>query len=226
MIVSKPERGPMRHIPEDELHAYLDQALSRTQCVEIESHLADCPPCRATRDGIAALRDRTTALLARLAPPPAIPPAFDRLRRHAAEVETRRRRRIHVVAWAASLVAAVGIGWSASSLLRTSQARQVDVRRGPRVRHGGAYPVISFHSRPFDSRTQRSSRGRRALAPVAGGPSGAPITSAHGEAVLPPARGRRALAGFRSGSPRGHAQRARAEADARAHAPRSVGAAG
>ncbi len=114
----------MRHIPEDELHAYLDQALSRTQCVEIESHLADCPPCRATRDGIAALRDRTTALLARLAPPPAIPPAFDRLRRHAAEVETRRRRRIHVVAWAASLVAAVGIGWSASSLLRTSQARQ------------------------------------------------------------------------------------------------------
>jgi anti-sigma factor RsiW len=48
----------MRHIPEDELHAYLDQALSRSQCVEIESHLAGCPSCRATRDGIAALRDR------------------------------------------------------------------------------------------------------------------------------------------------------------------------
>jgi hypothetical protein len=63
----------MRHIPEDELHAYLDQGLSRTQCVEIESHLADCPSCRATRAGIAALRDRTTALLARLAPPPAVP---------------------------------------------------------------------------------------------------------------------------------------------------------
>ena len=63
------ERGPMRHIPEDELHAYLDQALSRTQCVEIESHLAECPSCRGMRDGIAALRDRTTALLAKLAPP-------------------------------------------------------------------------------------------------------------------------------------------------------------
>ena len=59
----------MRHIPEDELHAYLDQALSRSQCVEIESHLAGCPSCRATRDGIAALRDHTPALLARLAPP-------------------------------------------------------------------------------------------------------------------------------------------------------------
>ena len=71
----------MRHIPEDELHAYLDQGLSRTQCVEIESHLADCPSCQATRDGIAALRDRTTALLARLAPPRTIPPAFESLRR-------------------------------------------------------------------------------------------------------------------------------------------------
>jgi anti-sigma factor RsiW len=108
----------MRHIPEDELHAYLDQALSRTQCVEIESHLADCPPCRATRDGIAALRDRTTALLSRLAPPPSIPPAFERLRRLAAEVESQRRRRVHVVAWVASLVVALGLGWSASSLVR------------------------------------------------------------------------------------------------------------
>ena len=27
----------MRHIPEDELHAYLDQGLSRSQCVEIET---------------------------------------------------------------------------------------------------------------------------------------------------------------------------------------------
>jgi anti-sigma factor RsiW len=64
----------MRHIPEDELHAYLDQGLSRSQCVEIESHLAVCHMCRIARDGIAALRDRTTALLTRLAPPRSIPP--------------------------------------------------------------------------------------------------------------------------------------------------------
>jgi hypothetical protein len=108
----------MRHIPEDELHAYLDQGLSRTQCVEIESHLADCPSCRATRDGIAALRDQTTALLARLAPPRGVPPAFEVLRKRAADVADQRRRRIHVAAWAASLVAAVGLGWGASSLMR------------------------------------------------------------------------------------------------------------
>ena len=64
----------MRHIPEDELHAYLDQGLSRSQCVEIESHLAVCASCQGVRDGIAALRDRTTALLpSSLRPAPSLP---------------------------------------------------------------------------------------------------------------------------------------------------------
>ena len=107
----------MRHIPEDELHAYLDQGLSRTQCVEIESHLADCVACRASRDRIAALRDRTTALLARLAPPLGVPPTFESVRRRAVAHASARRRRLQAGAWAASLVLAVGAGWTASSLL-------------------------------------------------------------------------------------------------------------
>ena len=115
----------MRHIPEDELHAYLDQGLSRTQCVEIESHLAACPSCQATRDGIAALRDRTTALLSRLAPPRGFPPAFELLRERAAAAADQRRRRMQVAAWAASLVVAVGLGWGASSMARSDRgARQ------------------------------------------------------------------------------------------------------
>jgi hypothetical protein len=124
----------MRHIPEDELHAYLDQGLSRSQCVEIESHLAACPSCQAARDGIAALRDRTTALLAKLAPPRGFPPEFESLRRRAASQVSARRRRAHMAAWAASLVAAVGLGWTASFLLRPpepvalSAVRQVVTR--------------------------------------------------------------------------------------------------
>ena len=121
MTGNRCERGPMRHIPEDELHAYLDQGLSRTQCVEIESHLAVCPSCQATRDGIAALRDRTTALLARLAPSRGVPPAFDVLRERAAAAANQRRRRVQVAAWAASLVAAVGLGWGASSVVRSGE---------------------------------------------------------------------------------------------------------
>ena len=107
----------MRHIPEDELHAYLDQGLSRSQAVEIESHLAGCHSCRSTRDSIAALRDRTTALLATLAPPRRLPPALDSLRERAADRLNIRRRRLRSGAWAASLVAALGLGWSASAVV-------------------------------------------------------------------------------------------------------------
>src|ERR671916_542643 len=101
----------MRHIPEDELHAYLDQGLSRSQAVEIESHLAGCSSCRATRDAIAALRDRTTALLATLSPPRRFAPAFEVLQERAADRASIRRRRLRIGAWAASLLAAVGLGW-------------------------------------------------------------------------------------------------------------------
>jgi len=107
----------MRHIPEDELHAYLDQGLSRSQCVEIESHLDVCSSCQANRDAIAALRDRTTALLAKLAPPRSFPPPFDSLRRRAASEVSARRRRVQLAAWAASVVAAVAAGWTASVLM-------------------------------------------------------------------------------------------------------------
>ncbi len=146
----------MRHIPEDELHAYLDQGLSRTQCVEIESHLADCPSCQAMRDGIAALRDRTTALLSRLGPPRhQIAPAFDVLRRRAAEAASQRRRRLSIAAWAASLVAAVGLGWSASSFLRTPDAP----RPGTPVASAGVRAPVQTEVRaaPVASATQAPS---------------------------------------------------------------------
>jgi hypothetical protein len=121
----------MRHIPEAELHAYLDQGLSRSQCVEIESHLAGCSSCRATRDGIAALRDRTTALLATLAPPRRFPPVFDSLRELAEQRVHTRRRRLRAGAWAASLVAALGLGWTASTLVGPGRATSVATGESP-----------------------------------------------------------------------------------------------
>lgn len=112
----------MRHIPEDELHSYLDQALSRSQCVEIESHLAHCSACRGSRDGIAALRDRTTSLLSSLTPVRhRIPPSWSALSRQAAERSSRRSSR-HLAFWAASIVAALGLGWGAQSLMHRPPA--------------------------------------------------------------------------------------------------------
>ncbi len=102
----------MRHIPEEELHAYLDQALSRSQCVEIETHLAECAHCRESRDGIAALRDQTTLLLGALRPPKRVRPSYEALARRAEELSARRRTRMHRAAWAASLLMALGLGYS------------------------------------------------------------------------------------------------------------------
>ncbi|HTS86931.1 MAG TPA: zf-HC2 domain-containing protein [Gemmatimonadales bacterium] len=130
----------MRHIPDEELHAYLDQALSRSQCVEIERHLARCPQCQEGRDAIAALRDRTTELLSRLGPPPIIPPAFEVLRLRRAQ---RIRRRWHWAqrgVWAASLVAAVALGWQVDGHLRRA-AVQAGMSEPPRPAQLAAAPA-------------------------------------------------------------------------------------
>lgn len=106
----------MYHVPEAELHAYLDQALSRSQCVEIERHLAECRSCRTERDTIAALRDRTTALLVGASPRRIQPRPYAHLAAEHLHRATRSQRRVRNLAWAASLVGAVGLGWGLSHL--------------------------------------------------------------------------------------------------------------
>ena len=123
----------MRHIPEEELHSYLDQALSRSQCIEIEIHLSACNRCRQSRDEIADIRDRTTALLSLVAPRYCSLASYTRL---AALADTRATvPRQHPVitsksvGWrnrllasssfqqAAMIMLAVGAGWGARSWL-------------------------------------------------------------------------------------------------------------
>lgn len=154
----------MRHIPEDELHAYLDQALSRSQCVEIESHLAACPACSGTRDGIAALRDRTTALLSRLSPPRNFSPAFDSLQERAAARTTEHRSKIRTAAWAASVAVALGVGYAASSALHPP----LPPRPAPSV----ALPGSAIAAAPAASTASAASAvaPRKQVASIASGP--------------------------------------------------------
>jgi anti-sigma factor RsiW len=56
------------HLPEEELHAWLDGELSRAQRVEVAEHLLACLICRALEAEVRALRARSTALLAIAAP--------------------------------------------------------------------------------------------------------------------------------------------------------------
>ncbi len=115
-----------RHVPDDELHAYLDQALSRSQCVEIETHLAVCARCSDNRDAHAAMRDRTTALLATLTPRALIiPPPYASLedRRIGLPHFSRLQRSLRRSArWAAGIMVAIGAGWAGRSVFDPPRA--------------------------------------------------------------------------------------------------------
>jgi len=116
------------HIPEHELHAYLDQALPRSRCVTIESHLAACPGCRSHRDATAALRDRTTLLLARLTPErKRIPPSLEELERRVSARATAPRLRLRDLAWAASILLAVALGYAVRPSARAAKAADAQV---------------------------------------------------------------------------------------------------
>jgi anti-sigma factor RsiW len=52
------------HLPEEELHAWLDGQLSRAQASEIAEHILGCLICRALEAEVRGVRDRTTTLLA------------------------------------------------------------------------------------------------------------------------------------------------------------------
>jgi hypothetical protein len=114
----------MSHILEEELHAYLDQALSRSRCVVIESHLASCGFCSSQRDAIAALRDQTTLLLGALAPARRIPVSLEELERRRL-VRKPRRQRTRLALWAASLVGALGLGYGLRSVGSAPHAPEV-----------------------------------------------------------------------------------------------------
>ena len=143
----------MSHILEDELHAYLDQALSRSRCVVIESHLAGCAFCRDQRDEIAALRDRTTLLLGALAPARRIPVSMEELKRRRMAGEPRRQRTRRAL-WAASLVGALGLGYGLRSVGSASRPPEM-----------AATPVMSA---PVESRVaSAASSGTPSAIPAA-----------------------------------------------------------
>jgi len=191
----------MQHIPEDQLHAYLDQALGRLSCVEIESHLAECTRCRAARDEIAALRDRTTALLAKLAPRHTSVPPLALIRREADRRLRRRQRLIQRSAWAASVLVAVAIGWGASLVIHP-RGERVGAAAGPapRAEPGRPAPAPGAGGAPAPApavATTPASRAAPASAPTSG-PAASPSEARTARASTPAER--RAVAPMRDRS--------------------------
>ncbi|HUC41901.1 MAG TPA: zf-HC2 domain-containing protein [Gemmatimonadales bacterium] len=103
----------MSHVDEGALHAYLDGELPSAERAALEAHIAQCESCRAQLVEERALLDRANALLGAARPVERPVPSFEQLRRARQRSPWRVRT---PVAWAASIVLALGFGYYLASM--------------------------------------------------------------------------------------------------------------
>ena len=127
----------MWHVDEGILNAYVDGELDgqlpgHPDAQEVETHLAQCADCRALLDEVERVRDRASNILASSGPSALETPPFEELRaRKEARSQQRRVRQLNrskVLAWAATIVLAAGVGWFARDVILTRDARQLEPR--------------------------------------------------------------------------------------------------
>lgn len=126
----------MPHLDEGVLQAWLDRPRSGMEASEAESverHLAECETCVARLAELEGLTERTRSLLASVGPTDTTVPAFETVvgggRRGGTGAggtspgARRRLDRLTSLAWAASVVLALGIGWATNDLIRGPGSR-------------------------------------------------------------------------------------------------------
>lgn len=119
----------MPHLNDGELHAYLDGALDHlpdTRAEEIREHLRTCDACRSRLTEERELLERSSAILGAGSPGEVEAPPLEELRERARirEEQAARKRgrgwrtmpRSQAMAWAATVVLALGIGWMTRDL--------------------------------------------------------------------------------------------------------------
>ena len=182
----------MSHVDDGTLHAYLDGELSPAEVQGVDAHLAQCPACRGRLDEERALITRAGELLALAAPPDRELPPF-----RAGDVKppTRLWWKVRLpLAWAATLVLALGIGTYLGSGVEQRQQPEADAeparpqalesplssewaRRESRVKPRGAArtpPAAPAAPVPAARRETEMAAIRRDRAPSAATPAPAP----------------------------------------------------
>ena len=106
-------RGNMSHVDDGTLHAYLDGELALVERARLEAHVAECAACRSRLEEERALIARASGLLGLAQPPERAAPPLRELRRPSVVWRLR-----VPVAWAATVVLALGLGYYAGD--RTS----------------------------------------------------------------------------------------------------------
>jgi hypothetical protein len=113
----------MPHVDEGEMHALLDGAYAHDapDAARIREEIATCAECHARFAEAQALRMRASAVLDRALPRPSAPP-FESIVERVGAVDAPRPFRFPAgapLAWAATIVLALGLGWFGRDWLRS-----------------------------------------------------------------------------------------------------------
>ncbi len=110
----------MSHVDEGQIHAYLDRQLEFADTEargRFEAHVSECAECAALVEQERSFHDQAAAVLQQSEPELVETPAFDDIVARATDrsklASARKLNRIRSLAWAASIVVAVTVGWYA-----------------------------------------------------------------------------------------------------------------
>jgi hypothetical protein len=121
----------MSHVDDGELTAYADGAypVEGPEALRISAHLSTCDNCRTRLEQSQELRSRAAEILAFATPAMVPAPSFESLQTRVAATPRRTRPPIPL-AWAATIVLALGIGWFGRGAWQTGvpAARSVAVQ--------------------------------------------------------------------------------------------------
>ena len=172
----------MSHLDEGQLAALLDNELAPDERRVVEAHLAGCAECRALWEETRALATEADRLVATVDLPPAVKPVTGQPAPISGISSSRTQRRplpLRTLAWAASVLFAVGLGYSLRSVSRGAtdigapQAAQ-DGELAERSDKSVAPPAAEQPAAPASRRTGAPAASGLATAkpePIANGPA-------------------------------------------------------
>ena len=170
----------MSHVAEGELHAWLDGALDHLgeeRARQVREHLRRCSACQQALAAEEALRTRAADVLALAMPNVGEAPPLEALMERARgprdePVRRRRMPRVSRLGWAASVLVALGAGWTARELgLRPSARGGTEVASDPGAAstEAEAAPVAEASDRLQSAGGDLgAARGQSDFAPVQG----------------------------------------------------------